>query len=69
MLFLKFLQNVNKGIATVILPNRQTDNEAGGSAAGQWAGQHQGNSGVQPPLQQSDSDQVWNISSDISHEI
>ena len=29
-----------RGIATVVLPNRPTDNEAGGSgAAGQWGGQ------------------------------
>ena len=42
-----------KGIATVLLPNRPTDNEAGGSgAAGQWTGQHQGNSGVRALPQQ-----------------
>jgi len=45
-----------KGIATVVLPNRPTDNEAGGSgAAGQWSGQQQQrNSGVRalPPGQQ-----------------
>ena len=42
-----------KGIATVVLPNRPTDNEAGGSgAAGQWTGQHQGNRGVRALPQQ-----------------
>jgi hypothetical protein len=52
LLSFKFLQHVNKAIATVILPNRPTDNQAGGSgAAGQWAGQHQGSSDVQPPPQ------------------
>ena len=36
-----------KGIATVVLPNRPTDDEAGGSgAAGQWNGQRQGNIGL-----------------------
>jgi len=40
-----------RGIATVVLPNRPTDNEAGGSgAAGQWAGQ--GNRGVRALPQQ-----------------
>ena len=42
-----------KGIATVVLPNRPTDNEAGGSgAAGQWTGQNQGNCGVRALFQQ-----------------
>jgi hypothetical protein len=37
-------------IATVVLPNRQTDNEASGfGAAGQWVSQRQGNCGVRPP--------------------
>ena len=32
-----------RGIATVVLPNRQTDNKAGGSgAAGQWSYQLHG---------------------------
>jgi hypothetical protein len=32
-----------KGIATVVLSNKQTDNKAGGSgAAGQWSGQLHG---------------------------
>ena len=42
-----------KEIATVVLPNRPTDNEAGGSgAAGQWTGQHQRNRGVRALPQQ-----------------
>jgi len=42
-----------KGIATVVLPNRPTDNEAGGSgAAGQWTGQNQGNCGIWALFQQ-----------------
>ena len=48
-----FCNMSSKGIATVVLPNRPTDNEAGGSgAAGQWSGQQQQrNSGVRalPP--------------------
>ena len=51
-----FCNMSSKGIATVVLPNRPTDNEAGGSgAAGQWSGQQQQrNSGVRalPPGQQ-----------------
>jgi hypothetical protein len=61
----------NSHCHTVVLPNRPTDNVAGGSgAAGQWSGQQrQRNSGVRalPPGQQRQGMRYWWYVHSISH--